>query len=107
MNFWDTVITDVEAGWGAITTEVEADALIAWGAIKTIFLTLLPKQWTILKGLFQTALVHVQNGDFADLESSILNQAEAQELAWISELGTDVLVAIVAVLKTLEPAGAQ
>lgn len=99
MNFWQQVAADIQGAWGELTVEVESDALVAWNAIKTIWLTLAPEQWTILKGLVATADADVANGDYGDLVTDVLNQAEAQELAWVKELGSEVLTAIIAVLK--------
>ena len=99
MSFLDNVVADIEAVWVKAEGFVEAEAIQAWQAFRGIFEGLLPAQWTILQGLIQRAEVDILNGDIADLETALLNEAAKQELAWVRELGSEVIQAFLAIVR--------
>ena len=94
-----TIENDLTAAWGEIVGIVENDALVLWGDFKSIFTAMLPAQYTILQGLVIELLTDVATGDIADIETALLNKAETEELAWIKNLGSQDLQAVIAVIK--------
>ena len=104
-----TIESDLSAAWKAseVTVEteaaaLEADGLVLWNDAKTIFTTLLPSQYTILWGLIAKVVVDVENNgaDIAKIETALLNDASVagvEELAWVTNLGSKLLQAFIAV----------
>ena len=98
-TFIQTIESDLTHAWGTLEGIVEADAQVLWTDFKSIFTALLPSQYTILQGLVVELLTDVATGDISDIETALLNKAEAEELSWIKTLGSEVLQAVIAVIK--------
>lgn len=97
-TFGEEVASDVVA-WATNTeTLIVDDAKVAWTALKPIFTGISGAQWVILQGLVATANKDVASNDYGDLVTDVANQASAQELAWVAELGSELLTVIVAAL---------
>ena len=99
-----TIETDIQTAWVDVEGFVEQEAVTIWDTLKVVFLGLLPAQWTILTGLLVEVEKDITTGDIADLETGLLNAAETEELAWVHELGTELLQAVIAILKAQTPA---
>ena len=101
----NTIETDLVAAWGTIEGTVEKDALVLWNDAKTIFVSLLPAQYTILTDLLSKIVATIEGGKFADvaaIETALLNDSSvvgSQELAWVVKLGSQVLQAFIALFK--------
>ena len=91
--------SDIAHAWGNLSGEAVKDAHIAWIAIRTVMLAILPGQWKILNDLVRQALKDITDGDLGNLETDILNLAEKEELAWIKEVGSEVLTVVVSLIK--------
>jgi len=93
-----TIETDLKAAWGAIEGAVENAAKEVWDDFKVSFTALLPEEYTIVK----TAIVGVLEGaadkSIEEIETALLN-AGGQELALIEKLGSEVVQALISVVK--------
>jgi len=92
-----TIEADLSAAWGDLEAVVDADATAAWASIKTTFTALLPSQWTLLQGWVSTAMGDVASGDYAALETAVLNLA-GEEATWLTTLGSALIQAVIAVI---------
>lgn len=99
-NILTTIEHDIETAWGEVETLVVDDALVAWNAIKTIWLKLAPAEWVTIQGLIKEALADVQDGDFADIESAVLMKAEASGATFVANLGSAAIQAIIGIFKS-------
>lgn len=99
MSLIKIIEDDVTAAWGDIAAIVEDDALVAWAAIKTIWLTLAPGEWVTIKSLVMEALNDVQDGDYADIVTSVLMKAEVAGADFVKTLSSEVLTVIVGIFK--------
>jgi hypothetical protein len=99
MTLIATIENDLKTAWGDLVGVVETDAETLWADFKGIVTALLPSQYAILQGLVAELLTDVATGDIADIETALLNKAETEELAWIKNLGSEVLQAIIGVVK--------
>lgn len=63
-----------------------ADGLILWNAFKTIIETLEPHEWATLEPIIVQAIEDVFNGDLADLETAVLQRAEAAGVDFLKRL---------------------
>lgn len=105
MSIIATIEADIVGAWGEVEAIVEDDAKIAWAAIKTMWLSLAPKEWVIIQGLVTKAVADVESGDYGDIVTSLLNQAEADGAGFVLNLTSETLTAIVGVFKaTPKPA---
>lgn len=91
-----TIEADIVAEWGNIEALVVADAEILYNAFKTIWLTLAPSEWAILKPIVEEAISDVFNGDFADLETQVLMKAEAAGVDFLKKLDSAAIQAVLA-----------
>lgn len=98
-SFIQTVEDDIVAAWGAIEATVEADALVVWNDFKSAFTALLPQEYALVKSLILKVIPDVLSGDIAAIETAVLNSG-AEELALVEKLGSEVVQAIIAVVKT-------
>ena len=94
-----TIEADLATVWGAVVHTVEADAVILWNDFKATFTSLLPAEYAIFKSLAAEAFADVTSGDFADLETAVLNRAEAAGIAFVENLTSPTLQALLAMLK--------
>ena len=62
-------------------------------------MALLPAQYATLKALIVEVLTDVADGDIADIETAVLNKAEAAALGFVRALGSSVLQAVIAIVK--------
>ncbi len=92
-----TIETDLSTAWGDLEAIAEKDAAAAWTAVKATFTALLPSQWTLLQGWVMTAMADVASGDYAALETAVLNLA-GEEATWLTNLGSALIQAIIAVI---------
>lgn len=106
MDIITEIETDLKAAWGELVGVVETDAKILWADFKGIVTALVPEQYSILTTFIARALADVEGGNIDDIETALLNLAEVQELAWVKELGSEVLQAIIAVAKASAPKAA-
>lgn len=97
--FIANIETELTVAWGDLTQIAESDFGTLKSALLGIATKMIPAQWSILQALATEAIADIEGGDLADLETALLNKAEAQELAWIKELGSEVLQAALAALK--------
>lgn len=98
-----TIETALENAWGDLESIAEKDAAAAWTAIGNTFTALLPSQWTLLTGWVQTALPDVETGDWAALETAVLNLG-GEEAIWLTNLASAVLQAAISVIVASLPA---
>ena len=98
-NLLQTIEEDLKVAWIDVEGFVESEALVVWDAIKVVFTAVLPSQWIIISGLLAELEADIITGNIADIETALLNKAEAQELKWIIDLGSKVLQAIIAVFQ--------
>lgn len=99
-----TIGDDIKTAWGDLETLVVDDAEVAWNAIKTIWLKLAPAEWVTIQGLIKEALADVEDGDFADIETSVLLKAEASGATFVAGLGSAAIQAIIGIFKSNVPA---
>jgi hypothetical protein len=90
---------DLKKAWGAVEGVVTKDAATLWNDAKVLLTRLAPAEYAILKGFIQTAVKDVITGDVADIETAVLNAAEAAGAAFISGLGSPLLQAFIAMVK--------
>jgi hypothetical protein len=105
MTLISTIEADLEAAWGVIATDAsgvlsdaEKDALVIWEDFRAIVTAVLPTEYSSLKVFILQALKDVTDGDLADIETAVLNLAKDSE-AWILQIGSATLQAIIAVVK--------
>lgn len=100
----NSFLTAIETGlvkvWGDLEQIAENEATAVAKLFTGLATQLLPAQWSILQELVATANKDVQNGDYADLVTDVLNQAEALEIAWVSTLSSSFLTSVVATIHT-------
>jgi hypothetical protein len=94
-----TIEADLATVWGALVHTVEADATILWNDFKGVFTSLLPAEYAVFKSLAAQAFADVIGGDFADLETATLNKAEAAGIAFVKDLTSPTVQALLAMLK--------
>lgn len=100
----NSFLTAIETGlvkvWGDLEQIAENEVTAVVKLFTGLATQLLPAQWSILQELVATANKDVQNGDYADLVTDVLNQAEALEIAWVSTLSSSFLTSVVATIHT-------
>lgn len=96
-NLFTTIEADIENAWGVLEAEAETEALVIWTDFKVIFTAALPGQMVILKNLVTLALQDITDGNVGDVVSAVLNLAETQEQAWVAQLESNLLQALVAI----------
>ena len=96
--FVSTVKTDVETWVKQEEALVVEEAKVAWAVIKPILTGIGPSQWAILQGLVQTAAKDAAAGDYTAIAGAVIAQATTAELAWVGQLGTEVLGVYAAVM---------
>jgi len=97
-SFIHGMVGDVTAWAKSAETVVVADIQIWWGQNKLIIGTYSASQLAILQGLVTTAALDAAAGDYSAIVTAVLTQAAAQELTWVTGLGTAELAAVVAFL---------
>jgi hypothetical protein len=94
-----TIETDLKAAWGDIEGAIEKDAVALWADFTKTLVALLPAQYATLKALIIEVLTDVATGDIADIETAVLNKAEAAALGFVRALGSSVLQAVIGIVK--------
>lgn len=103
--FLHGIVGDVTAWAKKEETIVVADLQIWWGQNRLIIGQYTASQLAILQGLVNTAAADAAAGDYSAIVASVTTQAAAQELAWVTALGTAELASVVAFL-AYKPAAA-
>ncbi len=98
---FDKAVTVVEIAWDAVDGKLQAEARIAASDALSLVEKLSAAEWVTLKGLAQAAFKDVLSGDWADIETHILNAAEASGAAFVSNLGSAFVQAFAALMKSL------
>ena len=92
---------EIEKAWGVVEGVVVKDAGILWNDAKALLLTFAPAEYTALKALILKVKADVQSGDIGDIESAVLNAAEAAGLAFVAKVGSPLLQVFTALIKAL------
>lgn len=99
----ETEIVDFVKGAGVM---LSADAKILFTAFATIWETLAPSEWAILQPIIVEAITDVFDGDFADLETVVLQKAEAAGVTFLEKLDSAALQAVLALFVQSTPKAA-
>ena len=111
-NILTTIETDAEAAWGVIKlvwqtatgeieTVVEDDAKALLTDLSAFGSKLLPDEWAIVKQYAAPILTDAFTGDFADAETALINALEAAGHTFMSDLGSPMIQALLAMIKAL------
>ena len=91
-NILTTIEMDIEGeiakAWGWVQGAEQVivkDAEILWGDAKGLLTTILPEEYSLLKGFVAKALTDIT--DPASLETDVLNLAQAAGAAFVAKLG--------------------
>jgi len=98
---FEKAVTVVKIVWDAASGKLEAEAKIAAADALSLVEKLSAAEWVILKGLAEQAFKDVLSGDWADIETHILNAAEASGATFVSNLGSAFVQAFAALQKSL------
>lgn len=94
------------ASWiGPAETFIETEAHLAWGYVHPFIVALEPSAWAAAVPIIVEAVQDIGNGDFADLETNVLNRAEALGVTVFRELDSAVVQAIIAMVKAFHLPG--
>lgn len=78
---------------------LEADGELLVAAFRTVWAAAAPAEMAALASLVQEAVGDVLDGDYADLETAVLNKAATQGLTFVADLGSAELAALIAIFK--------
>ncbi len=95
-NWIQAVITTVEAEITALETQAVIDGKLLWNTFVTIWGTLAPHEWAAIEPIIAQAITDVFNGDFADLETAVLQKAEVAGVDFLKKLDSASLQAVLA-----------
>ena len=96
---WDNFKAALEKEWGAFATIASTDLSVIFNTVVGILTSMGPTELAALIALAKEALTDVANGDFADIETSVLLKAEQQGLAFVKALGSSVLQTVIGIVK--------
>jgi hypothetical protein len=96
---WDNFRAALEKDWGAFATIASTDLSAIFNTVVGILTSMGPTELAALIALAKEALTDVANGDFADIETSVLLKAEQQGLAFVKALGSSVLQTVIGIVK--------
>lgn len=98
MSTWiEAVIETIETEIKEIETQVEIDGKLIWNTFATIWATLAPGEWAKLEPIIIEAITDAFNGDFADLETAVLQKAELAGIDFLKKLDSASLQAVLAI----------
>lgn len=98
-NFLQTIEQDLLNFWVQAQGFVVTDAKVIWDLIRVIIKSELPTQYVIIIGLLNELALDLATADIADIETSLLMKAEMEEFVWIADVGSQILQAIIALVK--------
>ncbi len=103
-------ITDQEAfkeseDWVAHTSQQYLG--VAWNFLHPFITALEPQAWAQAVPIIAQALTDIGSGDLADLETSVLMKAEAAGLSIFKTLDSNVIQALIAVVRAVSPGAAS
>ncbi len=96
---WDNFKAALEKDWGAFATIASTDLSAIFNTVVGILTSMGPAELAALIALAKEALTDVADGDFADIETSVLLKAEQQGLAFVKTLGSSVLQTVIGIVK--------
>jgi hypothetical protein len=85
--------------WGEGVTLAEDVGEDILATLRSTWLAIQPAQWAILQGLIVEAIQDIQSGDLADIETAVLNKAEAAAHDFVTEMESAVLQALIAMVR--------
>ncbi len=95
-NWIKTVVSIVETEIKSLEVQVEIDGKLLWNTFATIWATLAPAEWAVLEPIIIKAITDSFNGDFADLETAVLQEAEVAGIEFLKKLDSAALQAVLA-----------
>jgi len=95
-NWIESVVRAVEDEIIALETQIVLDGKLLWQTFSTIWSTLAPHEWVVIEPIIVKAIEDIFNGDFADLETSVLLRAEAAGIDFLKKLDSAALQAVLA-----------
>lgn len=98
MSIFDTIVTDIETAWSDVDHFVESEAAQAWGLFEPTLTTFVPAELIKLQGLVAGVIGDVEKGDLVDLETAVLNAAEAAGEDFLHAVESGVLQPILGVI---------
>ena len=96
---WNDFKAKLEAAWGSFETIASTDIAAIFNTTVGILTAMGPTELAALIALAKEALTDVADGDFADIETSVLSKAETQGLAFVKALGSSVLQTVIGIVK--------
>lgn len=99
-NWIETAVESVETEIKSLEVQATIDGKLIWNTFSTIWKTLAPTEWATLEPIIIKAITDSFNGDFADLETSVLSEAEAAGITFLKALDSAALQAILAIFVT-------
>ncbi|MDR3512611.1 MAG: hypothetical protein P4L73_13330 [Caulobacteraceae bacterium] len=103
-DFIQTAEADIAKWFGEGVALVEDGAVMAWKFVHPFITALEPSAWAAALPIIIQAITDIASGDIADIETAVLNKAEALGLSLFDTLKGDVLQAIIAAVKAFHPA---
>ncbi|HUZ11564.1 MAG TPA: hypothetical protein VMU93_01770 [Caulobacteraceae bacterium] len=94
---------DLEIWAGDGVHFVEGAAVTAWSFVLPFVQALAPIAWTQAVPIIVQAIEDVGAGSLADLETSVLNKAQALGVTLFQELDAEIVQALVAVVRAFRP----
>lgn len=105
-TFLEKIGADIGAWAGDALHFVESGASLAWNFVLPFVQALEPIAWAQAVPIIVQAIEDVGSGDLEDLETSVLNKAEALGVTLFKELDSDVVQALIAVVRAFQPKAA-
>ena len=102
-TFIATVEKDVSVWVGDATHFVEHFASAAWSVTLPILQALAPVEWAQAVPIILQALVDVETGNLADLETSVLNKASALGVTIFKDFTSREIQAIIGIVQAFHP----
>lgn len=96
-NWIQAAIEIIETEIKEIETQVEIDGKLIWNTFATIWATLAPAEWAKIEPIIIKAITDSFNGDFADLETAVLQEAEVAGIDFLKKLDSAALQAVLAI----------
>jgi len=106
-SFLAAAAHDIETWAGDALHFVEGAAVTAWNFVTPFVRALEPIAWTQAVPIILQAIADVGSGDLADLETSVLNKAEALGVALFKDLDSAVVQALIAIVRASTPVPAS
>lgn len=104
MSILTTIETDLTAAWGDLEQVIETDVAAAWSGFKAALTALLPQEWDALSAIIAEAATDIATGDVEAITTAVLNDLEANGLAFAEKLGAAALNAVIALFVAKIPA---